>query len=129
MTTNRPESAKVFHVEPADLLAGIRRLLNVGQIHDARRLAATAVDRYPGDSDLRKIHETLNVGRTQRKPASGRSTREELEWLREPPEEYRGKWVALIDRHIVGVADSLKELVAALPSDLEQEPLAVQITP
>ncbi len=64
---------------------------------------------------------------SRRLPATGRSIREELEQLRNPPDEYRGKWVAVIGPEIVGVADSLKELVARLPSNLEQTPLAVQI--
>jgi hypothetical protein len=109
------------------MLDEIRRLLRDGQVHDARRLAAEAVKAHPDYRGLRQTHEVLNVGRSRRSPATGRSTREALEPLRDPPEEYRGKWVAVVGREIVGVADSLKELVARLPSDLGQTPLAVQI--
>ncbi len=109
------------------LLAKVRRLLRDGEIYDARQLAAEAVREHPGHPDLLRVHEVLNESRAQRRPATGRSIREELEGLRDPPEEYRGKWVAVIGRDIVGVAASLKELVAGLPSDLEQTPLAVQI--
>ena len=112
---------------PAALLAEVRRLLRDGEIYDARELAAEAVRDHPDHADLLCIHEVLNVGRARRRPATGRSTREDLEWLRDPPDEYRGKWVALIGREVVGAAATLKELVAGLPSDLEQTPLAVQI--
>ncbi len=109
------------------LLAKVRQLLRDGEIYDARRLAAEAVREHPGHPDLLRVHEVLNVGRSQRRPATGSSIREDLEGLRDPPQEYRGKWVAVIGHDIVGVAASLKELVAGLPADLEQAPLAVQI--
>ena len=109
------------------LLAGIRRLLDDGEIYDARRLAAAAAREHPDHPALLRLHEVLNIGRSQRGPATGRSIREDLEGLRDPPEEYRGKWVALIGKNVVGAAATLKELVAGLPSDLEQTPLAVQI--
>ncbi len=112
---------------PAALLADVRRLLRDGEVHDARRLAAEAVAEYPAHPGLRRTHEILNVGRSHSRPASGRSTRDELKWLRDPPDEYRGKWVAVIGRELVATADSLKELVARFPADLEQTPLAVQI--
>ncbi len=105
----------------------IRRLLRDGEVHEARRLAAEAIKVLPDHSDLRRIHELLNVGRSRRLPATGGSIREELEQLRDPPDEFRGKWVAVVGREIVGVADSLKELMARLPSGLEPAPLAVQI--
>ncbi len=109
------------------LLGEIRRLLRDGEIYDARRLAAEASSMHPDHPGLRRMHEVLNVGRSRRRPGTGRSTREELEQLRDPPNELRGKWVAVVGREIVGVADSLKELVARLPADLEKTPLAVQI--
>ena len=105
----------------------IRRLLRNGEVHDARQLAAEARKEHPDHPELRRIHELLNVGRSRRLPATGRSAREELKQLREPPDGYRGKWVAVLGREIVGVADSLKELIADLPSDLEEMPLAVQL--
>ncbi len=109
------------------LLDEIRELLRDGDIYDARRLAAEAARKHPDHPGLRRIHELLNVGRSRRRPATGRSLREELEQLRDPPDELRGKWVAVLGHEIVGIADSLKELVARLPPHLEQTPLAVQI--
>ncbi len=110
-------------------LEEIRELLRDGEVHEARRLATEAMTAHPDHPELRRVHELLNVGRSRKRPATGRSIREELEPLRDPPDEYRGKWVAMVGREIVGVADSLKELLAGLPSDLEQTPLAVQIAP
>ena len=128
MVTNAGEPPKITRRRTeASLAAEVRRLLRDGEIYDARELAAEAVREHPDHPDLLRIHQVLNVGRSERRPATGRSTREDLEWLRDPPDEYRGKWVALIGREVVGAAASLKELVAGLPSDLEQTPLAVQI--
>ncbi len=107
----------------------VRKLLRDGEIHDARKLVEQAVARYPDYPGLRRTHEVLNEGRSRRRPATGRSIREELGWLRDPPDEYRGKWVAVVGRKVVGTADTLKELVADLPADLEPMPLAVQIAP
>ncbi len=110
------------------LLGDIRKLLHDGQIYDARRLAAEAVREHPEHTELHRTHEVLNVARSRSgRPATGRSTRAELDWLRDPPAALRGKWVAIIGRDVIGAADSLKELMADLPPDLEQEPLAVQV--
>ncbi len=125
--TARETSVDSRRRSTAPPLDEIRELLRDGEIYDARRLAAEAIRVHPDHPELCRIHEVLNVGRSRRLPATGRSTREELEQLRDPPDEYRGKWVAVVGREIVGVADSLKELMARLPSDLEQTPLAVQI--
>ncbi len=93
----------------------------------AKRLTAAAVARYPRHSEIQSTHRFLNESRSYKKPASGRSLRAELEWLQDPPQEYRGKWVALIGREVVGAAKTAKELLASLPSDLEPTPLAVQV--
>ncbi len=109
------------------LLAKARQLLRDGEVYKASRLAAESAAGHPDHEGLRRIHELLNVGRSYRRPATGDDVREEIEWLRDPPEEYRGKWVAVIGRKVVGSAESLKELVADLPADLEQTPLAVEV--
>jgi len=108
-------------------LGEVRQLLRDGEVHRASQLAAWSVVKHPDHPGLRRIHELLNVGRSYRRPATGYDVRDELEWLRDPPEEMRGKWVAVVGRQVVGLAESLKQLMAELPTDLEPTPLVVQV--
>ncbi len=108
-------------------LAEARQLLRDGEVYRASQLATWSVAKHPDHPGLRRIHELLNVGRSYRRPATGYDVRDELEWLRDPPEELRGKWVAVMGRQVVGSAESFKQLVAELPTDLEQTPLVVQV--
>lgn len=107
--------------------ARIQKLLDAGEIREACRLATDAVALYPGDSNLRETHRILNGNGTVKLPATGHDIREEIEWLKDPPRKYRGRWVALIGPRVVACADTAKELEASLPAGLEQVPLAVEI--
>ncbi len=109
------------------MLTEIRKQIGAGQITAARRLAEEAARRHPRNPEILNIHSILNEGRSYTRPATGRNLREEYEWLRNPPEEHRGKWVALIGREVAGCAATLKELLAGLPADLEKTPLTVRI--
>ena len=115
--------------EPAaeSILSEIRQLLEAGEIRTAKRLASEAARRHPAHAEIGDLHRTLNEGRSFARPGTGRDLRAEYAWLRDPPKEYRGRWVALIGEAIVGSAETLQELQASLPPDLGQTPLAVQI--
>lgn len=123
----RPPFGKPKRPSGKAQLTEVRKLLREGEIDLARRLAATAAEENPDEASLCRLHELLNVGRSYSRPATGQGTGEAFAWLRDPPAEYRGKWVALIGRRVVGSAETLKELLARLPPNLEQTPLAVQI--
>ncbi len=114
---------------PEGLLNDIRDLIADGDVRGARKLAAEAAERYPDDADLVNAHRILSPGGSYTRSGTGRNTREEFEWLQDPPERYRGKWVALVGRDVVGAAESLKELLAAIPTHLEKKPLTVQVAP
>ncbi len=109
------------------LLSEIRQLLEAGEIRTAKRLASKAVRRHPEHAEIGDLHRTLNEGRSSARPGTGRDLRPEYAWLRDPPKQYRGRWVALIGEAIVGSAESLEELLASLPPQLDQTPLAIQI--
>ncbi len=112
------------------MLNQIRSLISAGNILAARELALDAVARYPDDAELRNAKRILNDGKSYRIPGSQRSTHEEFEWLRNPPECYRGKWVGLVGPEVAGSADTLQELLDALsPEVLRIKPLVVQIAP
>ncbi len=109
------------------LLSEIRQHLETGEIRLAKRLASDAARRHPAHVEIRAIHRTLNEGRSVARPGTGRDMRSEYEWLRDPPEKYRGRWVALIGYAVFASAKTLQGLQASLPSDLGQTPLAVEI--
>ncbi|MCP4660463.1 MAG: hypothetical protein GY856_34105 [bacterium] len=110
------------------ILAEIRSLISAGDVLAARELAAEAAGRFPEDAELRNAQRILCDGKSYVIPGKrGPSRREEFKWLRNPPACYRGKWVALVGREVVASAETLKEVLASLPSDLEHLPLAVQI--
>ncbi len=114
---------------PEELLDEIRALIASNDVRTARRLAAEAAERHPDDAELLNAHRILNTGRSYSRAGAGRNTREEFEWLQDPPRRYRGKWVALVGRNVVGAAATLKELLASIPANLEETPLTVQVAP
>lgn len=109
------------------LLSKIRQQLRTGEIRTAKRLASEAAEQHPKHAEILDIHRILNEGRSFAKPGTGRDMRLEYRWLRDPPAEYRGKWIALIGDAVVGSAATLQKLQESLPPDLDQTPLAVQI--
>ncbi len=128
--TSRLDSRKTLAADPPEgLLEKIRDLIGNGDVRAARRLAAEATERYPEDDDLVNAHRILNTGRSYTRSGAGRNTREEFEWLQDPPKRYRGQWVALVGRNVVSAAETLKDLLASIPNNLEKTPLTVQVAP
>jgi len=111
------------------LLGRIHEHLRAGQIRIAQSLARDAATRYPEDPEVKKACRILFGGEATSRPKTGRSLRDEYRWLKSPPDEYRGRWVALIGEEVVAVADTLAKLREVLPSNLERTPLVVQVSP
>jgi hypothetical protein len=106
------------------LLALIREHISMGRIVQARELAAKGAERFPGHAELANAHRVLAVGKATPRPGTEPSTDEEFEWLRNPPEWAYGKWVALVGREAVAVADTLAEVMDTIRSaDLPKKPL------
>lgn len=101
-------------------------LLDENQHVAAQRLAAEAVERFPGH---RRVANAWKLFDTQDKSAvSARGTqpnsREEFAWLRDPPVWAHGQWVALVGSEAVAVADTLTKLHEMLASkSLPRQPL------
>ncbi len=81
----------------------------------------------PSKMHTKRLNASGQEGRAFRRPGTGRDVRPEYEWLRDPPEKYRGRWVALVGDVVVGAVATLQELQASLPADLGRTPLAVEI--
>ncbi len=99
---------------PEEVLERIRTLVTDHSI-EARRLAVEAAARFPEHAGIQSAKRILNDGEATVAPGGPEpSTTEEFNWLRQPPESARGKWVALVGSEMVASADTLAELTACL---------------
>lgn len=126
-TLGSPETAPGAKRSADHFLEEIRQQTRAGRIRTAQRLVREAVARYPEDPELQKAHGVLVGRRAKSRPGTGRHLREEYAWLRNPPAEYRGRWVALIGAEVIAAADTLEQLRALLSSHVGPTPLAAQI--
>jgi len=107
-STNREDA------DPEAVLRRIRALVT-DHLFAARRLASEAAERFPQHSGIRNAHRILNGGKATVSSSGPEPARdEEIEWLRNPPESVRGRWVGLLGRKLVGTADTLAELIELL---------------
>ncbi len=115
---------------PEDVFGLLRVLIESDQIGQARRLILEAVRRFPGDDKIRLAKHILNDGKATPNPYVQPTATAEIEWLRNPPAEARGKWVALIGSELVGMADSAEELRQALEArKFDQYPVVQHLAP
>lgn len=108
--------------DPETVVEEILALLSTERYQSARRLAAAARKRFPEHVRVERAWSIFdNRGKARAVPARSkpRSRKEELRWLRNPPESARGKWVALLGSEVVGLSESLEELTETIkPMDL-----------
>ncbi len=118
------ETASFVEHGTESILAEIRQHLDQLRYRTAQQLAREAAERFPDHGEIQTMHLALNEWSVKTRPASGRDTSEEFDWLRNPPASAHGKWVALVGSQAVALAESLAEVMAALKSmDLAQTPL------
>ncbi len=74
------------------------------------------------------MNRGLNERQVRTRPATGQGRTEELEWLRNPPESVRGKWVALVGNEMVAAAEALAEVMESVKSmNLPKIPLVHRV--
>jgi hypothetical protein len=113
---------------PEDALRGIRAHLGAGRYRTAQRLAEEAAARFPEHEGIRTMNRGLNQREVRTRPASGDGRSEEFEWLRNPPESARGKWVALIGSEMVAMGEALAEVMESLKTmNLPKTPLVHRV--
>ncbi len=95
--SSHPVQRSETSVAPGRALDEIRELLSQGNLPAARELAAAAAGRHPDHPELRNAKRVLCDGRSFPIDASIRTSDREFEWLRDPPEAYRGQ-AALLAR-------------------------------
>jgi hypothetical protein len=111
-----------------DVVARVRELLAIGRLKTAKGLVERALRRFPDHAELGKLSRFLDQRGATPNTTVESTTDDEIDWLANPPENARGRWVALIGRQVVAMADSIRELKQALQSlDLPQAPLVHHI--
>ncbi len=97
-----------------DVFERLAQLIADGRIGAARRLIAEAVCCFPNHDRIRLAERVLNGGKATPDPYAQPTAAAESEWLDNPPDDARGKWVALIGSELVGIADSADALMQSL---------------
>ncbi len=125
-------AAKLLEATPEDdpeaLLALTLEHIRESRILLARQVAAEGTTRFPDHAELRNADRILSGGQATPHPGTEPNTDEEFEWLRNPPAWVRGKWVALVGRKAIAVADTLAEVMASIRAmDLPKKPLVHRI--
>lgn len=95
-----------------DYVRAVYLALNSGAHLVARNLAMQGAERYPADAELQKMAYVLappkvTVSKLPPKPG----IRADRDWLQANWDTYKGKWVALRNGELLGVADSLDDLL------------------
>ncbi len=126
--SSRQDSLLASDPQPEEIFERLHQLIERGQIGDARRLTAEAARRFPEHPRIQLARRTLEAGKATANPWSQETASAEIAWLDDPPEETRGKWVALIGGELVGIGDSAAELVETVTSKkLDQLPVVQYI--
>ncbi len=90
----------------------IKLAFRAGAFAAARHIATEAMKCHPNAPELQKYVRVLtSQSRETVKPQSPVNTRANRSWLEAHSGEYSGKWVALRNGELLGVADSLTALV------------------
>ncbi len=119
-----------FGLSADDFVERIRANLAKDLYLPARDLAALAIRHFPEHPEIQRLWRVFdNRGKSWVvKGETEPDTDEEFEWLRQPPEWAKGKWVALIGSKAVAVADTLREVVESIHGQkLSKRPLVHRV--
>lgn len=108
----------------------IRALLEGDQILAAKREARRRAELFPDHPWLQQANRVLNPTRVVAVPARDQHVdwKKEYDWLRRNRDEYRGKWVALVEGELIACSDSFDDVVRqARERDLKVTPLVHRV--
>ena len=111
---------------PEELIETIGQLLDEEKLVAAQRAAARAVELFKDHPWIRRANKVLNPSRVcvEPRPQPDRNRKKEIDWLHHNSDQFRGRWVALLEDRLVASANSFEDLLAALTDgDLESHPL------
>ncbi len=113
---------------PEDVLERLRQLVAEGQLTAVRQLTVEASHRFPDHEKIQLARRVFCEAEATPNPFVQPTTTAEIEWLNDPPEKTRGKWVALVGSELVGLAETFEDLIKQLEGkNLQQLPLVQQI--
>jgi hypothetical protein len=103
--------------EPLPYSDRIRELVKIGEILEAQRLLAVALEREGSSEDLSHWQRLLGPARVMRVGGERDIDRTaDFQWLKNRSKEYVGQWVALFGGDLLAHADSLQEILRQLES-------------
>ncbi len=89
----------------------IRQALAQEHVEEARRLAAQAVQEFPGSESLQKLHHVLQPPRVIGTLPAGKPWDKERAWLIKNSKSYPGMWVAIREDHLIAAHSDLKTVL------------------
>lgn len=100
---------------PFILLERAKALLSNQNILEAKRILREGIYWFPDDKRIANLMDTISpMQKTKMVKASGKRRENELSWIKDNFNEYRGKWVAVDEKGLVASADKLKDLLRNL---------------
>jgi hypothetical protein len=121
---------KAFKIAPSDestlYVPRIREFLHSGDFRGARALVAEAREHGSMEPELDKLEKLVAPPTYRLSPARGFDRSAEIQWLREHADEYRGQWVALIGRELLGHSAELRDLMKHLRAEAPDVPALLQ---
>src|SRR5437867_6810466 len=86
----------------------VKDLLGYGQLKAARELLDSALQQYPTNERLLKLHWAVAPGKVERVDVRYSDCGEEVAWMKANQPKYKGKWVILLGDRVLGIGDDLK---------------------
>ena len=113
---------------PERHISAVRLALASGAYQAAQQLAAKGAERFPAYLPLRKMAKILAPPGVRHSPLpadSGLSANRD--WLRSHRDEYKGRWVALRDGELLGIAETADQLAGKVGEIRNQKILITQV--
>jgi hypothetical protein len=95
-------------IELNQLIERVKDLLGYGRLKAARELLESALQQYPTNERLRKLHWAVSPGKVELVDVRYSDRGEEVAWIKENQAKYKGKWVVLLGNRVLGMGDDLK---------------------
>ena len=109
---------------PAGDLNRIRTLLSEGLLRDAHTVVTEALRRFPNNEALYALSKLTAPSKAIRSAVRFPRRVEELRWIDEHREQYKGRWVALLGNELIASAGTMKQLLDAVATkNIEGSPL------
>jgi hypothetical protein len=105
------EGVSLRNKSAADFIKIIKFALRAGAYLAAREISDEAIKQHPDNSELREYARAISPPKVvSRDVPSKPSFQANREWLNKYAEQHSGKWVALRNGELLGLADSFDEL-------------------